>query len=104
MKRSSTPIHRLKFPVDPESLDIILVTYAQNKKIILEKQKDDLVFKDNIGYIYLTQEESKLFSEGKGVCEVKALSEGGDGRDKVAISQKFYFNVEGVLNDVVLHR
>ena len=67
MIRATTPKHSFTFDVNPEeTFSEILITYAQNGKIVLEKHKSDLTFEacDCFGgkpvytaFVKLTQEE-----------------------------------------------
>ena len=44
MYRATTPIHSFHFEENPQQYEKLLITYAQNKRIILEKTKEDLTF------------------------------------------------------------
>ena len=111
MIRATTPKHIFTFDVDPEeTFSEILITYAQNGKIVLEKHKSDLMFEtcDCFGgklvyraFVKLTQEETKLFTANpKGVVsvQVRALTEDGD----AIASDVDQISVQNVLNDEVL--
>lgn len=72
MYRATTPTHVFWFnDIDPQTTyKAILITYAQNDKILLEKNKQDLLFGFEMlneqrcyyALIKLTQEETNLFS------------------------------------------
>lgn len=111
MIRATTPKHIFTFDVNPEeAFSEILITYAQNNKIVIEKHKSDLTFEtcDCFGgkpvykaYVKLTQEETNLFSANpKGVVsvQVRALTESGD----AIASDIEQISVQNVLNDEVL--
>lgn len=111
MIRATTPKHIFTFDVNPEeTFSEILITYAQNEKIILEKHKSDLTFEicDCFGgkpvytaFVKLTQEETKLFAANpKGVVniQVRAITEDGD----AIASDIEQISVQNVLNDEVL--
>lgn len=111
MIRATTPRHVFVFEdINPEeNFASILVTYAQNDQIVLEKTKDDLEFSTEtcgkkqvyIASYRLTQEETKLFSsKPRNVVDVqvRALTHAGD----VYASDKRSITVQDVLNDEVL--
>lgn len=111
MIRATTPKHMFTFDVDPEeTFSEILITYAQNGEIVLEKHKSDLTFEscDCFGgktvytaSIKLTQEETNLFSANpKGIVniQVRAITENGD----AIASDIMQISVQNVLNDEVL--
>lgn len=111
MIRATTPKHIFTFDVDPEeTFSEILITYAQNGKIILEKHKSDLSFEtcDCFGgksvytaFVKLTQEETKLFTANpKGIISIQVRAITSDG-DAVA-SNIEQISVQNVLNDEVL--
>ena len=108
MYRASTPKHVFYFDFDVEhTLKNILITYAQDSEIILEKTKDDLEFdtEDTAnGVLYrafyqLTQEETKRFgSRPFATIQVRML----DTHDHVITSPKVRVRIDKVLNDEVL--
>ena len=111
MLRATTSKHSVTLDVNhEETFSEILITYAQNGKIILEKHKSDLTFEtcDCFGwkpvytaFVKLTQEETKLFAANpKGIVniQVRALTEDGD----AIASDIEQISVQNVLNDEVL--
>lgn len=111
MIRATTPKHSFTFDVNPEeTFSEILITYAQNGKIVLEKHKSDLTFEacDCFGgkpvytaFVKLTQEETKLFAANpKGVVDiqVRAITPNGE----ALASEIERISVQNVLNDEVL--
>ena len=111
MIRATTPKHMFTFDVNPEeTFSEILITYAQNGKIVLEKHKSDLSFEkcDCFGgkavytaVVRLTQEETNMFAANpKGIVsvQVRALTEDGD----ALASDIEQISVQNVLNDEVL--
>ena len=111
MIRATTPTHTFFFDVDPEeSFQKILITYAQNGKIVLEKNKEDLSFSScesfdgktvYIASLKLTQEETNLFTaKPKGIVSIQIRAITPDG-DAIA-SYISDISVENVLNDEVL--
>ncbi len=103
MIRATTPTHRFIFDQNPELFERILITYAQNGRIVLEKEKEDLTFEEPTegqypAYVQLTQEETNLFKASTVTVQVRVLTTGGD----VLASEKKSIGVENVLNDEVL--
>lgn len=112
MIRATTPTHQFFFDSDPSEYNRILVTYAQNGKIVLEKQKKDMSFEaietESRGclkqgfkaWYRLTQEETKMFltKNGKVSIQIRVLTENGE----ALASEKRILALEDVLNDEVL--
>lgn len=111
MIRATTPKQVFIFDINPEIFSKILITYAQNDKIVLEKEKNDLTFEtvlndseEIIGYsawFRMTQEETKKFVAGAGKLvsvQVRVLTTA----DEAMASDKKTFSVQDVLNDEVL--
>lgn len=108
MYRATTPTHVFWFnDIDPQTTyTSILITYAQNDKILLEKTEQDLLFGHEIvkGEIYyrasvkLTQEETSLFSSDLNnsiVIQIRAISNDGI----VSASNKIKIPCLDVLDD-----
>lgn len=111
MIRATTPTHTFFFDDNPkENFEIILITYAQNNRIILEKHKEDLSFSSckgldgktvYIASLKLTQKETNKFAANpKGIVniQVRAVTYEGD----AIASNISQISVENVLNDEVL--
>lgn len=99
MYRLTTPTHRFTFPIDPQTCEIIRITYAQNDKILITKEKPDLSINDNTVTVTLTQEETKIFSSRSTVqVQVRALTFEG----KALASPTFTREVGEVLDDGIL--
>lgn len=108
MYRATTPTHVFWFnDIDPQATyTSILITYAQNDKILLEKTEQDLSFgyeivKGEICYralIKLTQEETSLFSSDPNnsiVIQIRAINNEGI----VSASNKIKIPCLDVLDD-----
>ena len=97
MIRTTTPTHILKFPFDPADCDEILVTYKQNDRIVVEREKPDVTINSEehtIEYT-LTQQETKSFSAlGIVYLQVKCRQ-----NETVMASDMKTLKVEQVLND-----
>lgn len=109
MYRSSTPRHVFYFDINPdEYFKNILITYAQDGAVVLEKTKDDLTFETNTtscGTMYtasfqLTQEETRALDAGRPFVsvQVRLLDHGGN----VITSPITKLRINKVLNDEVL--
>ena len=109
MYRATTPKHTFVFDVDPvETFRTILITYAQDGQIVLEKGKDDLTVETGTGCdnetvyeatLTLTQEETSKFNAESAVkIQIRALTY----EDEVVASEKMTVPVKDVLDDQVL--
>ena len=111
MIRATTPKHIFTFETDPSDFARILITYAQNGEIVMEKNKEDLQVDPItipsgkvVGYnawFRMTQEETKAFKAepGKQVSvQVRVLTYAGE----ALASEKRTISVLDVLNDEVL--
>lgn len=95
--RATTPTHYFTFP--EIAFARILITYAQEGEIILEKNESDLTWNGNVASVTLTQEETNLFQAGVDAKrQVRTLTEEGD----ALVSYEDVIKVAGVLNDIVL--
>ena len=111
MIRATTPRHFFIFKNDPSEYSKILVTYAQEGNIVLEKNKEDLTIEQKtnpctgetewVAYYRLSQQETKKFlaSTEKSVkVQIRALTTSGE----ALASEKKGLTVYDVLNDEVL--
>lgn len=108
MIRATTPLQEFTFDEDPSQFSRILITYAQDEVVILEKGKDDLTIApeydeagnviDYVASYRMTQEEANLFEAGAVQVQVRILTSAGD----ALAGDKATIKVEDVLNDVVL--
>lgn len=106
MIRATTPKHMFIFDTDPSVYERILITYAQNGEIVIEKGKDDLTIEEITdsgvqkynAWFRLTQEEANKFSARMVAVQVRVLTTSGE----ALASEQMSFRVEDVLNDEVL--
>lgn len=79
MRLGTTPRHTFTFPFETDLISELKITYAQNKKTVLEKYLDDCeVEADSVSYT-LTQEETFKFESGVNVeVQARVLTMGGD--------------------------
>lgn len=81
MYRFTTPTHTFRFSTEVNEAREILITYAQNGKIVLEKHKDELTISDDgkMASFMLSEEESAKFSAFRPVSvQVRILTSGGE--------------------------
>lgn len=111
MFRATTPKHTFVFDVDPDAtFKEILVTYAQEGKVVLEKEKENMTFGEQqndqgdteyLASLKLTQEETNLFNTriSKNVTiQVRVLTVD----DEAVAFNKIQIPLHDVLNDRVL--
>ena len=107
MIRLTTPVHSFQFKSDPALYSRLLITYAQEPAIVLEKELPDLTITEEItpsgtvwiATVKLTQEETKAFTPRLAVkVQVRALTADGT----ALASEKYTMSVVDVLNDEVL--
>ncbi len=109
MYRATTPQHIFVFEDDPRvAYNQILITYAQDDRIVLEKGKDDLVVTEGEGCdgatvyeaaLRLTQEEANLFNSKSAVkVQIRAKTY----MNEVIASERMTVSVHDVLNDEVM--
>lgn len=81
MYRFTTPTHTFHFSTEVTEAREVLITYAQNGKIVLEKHKDELTISEDgkAASFMLTEDESALFSAFRPVSvQVRVLTSGGE--------------------------
>lgn len=99
MIRATTPTHRFTLPFDyAQYVKKILITYSQRGEIVLEKHENDVQIDGNIVSYKLTQEETKLFSNGDVRIQVRVLTL----NNEALASEKYSVHIDNVLNDEVL--
>lgn len=97
MYRVTTPTHTFKLPFEANTIDKLILTYKQNGRIVLEKNKEDVTLIDNKIVVVLTQEETKLFEPQKAFVQLRVKAD-----DAVMASKAIVFYVSDVLNDEVM--
>lgn len=104
MYRATTPDHTFRFKFQADTCAIIRVAYAQNGKLKFVKKyvngvaDSGMVLDGTDVIITLTQEETKMFSEGHAGVQIRAMNSAG----KVVASGKFVVSVEGVYDDEIM--
>lgn len=101
ISRATTPEHEFTFEEDIWNFKKVLITYAQNGKIVITKDKDDLELDPNtpnVGIIRLSEEETNLFDPNAYVdIEVRVYW-----GESVPPPAKFKMPVTDVINDEIL--
>lgn len=99
MIRGTTPTHIFEIPFDSSYLKRILITYFQDKHIVLEKTEQDCVLEAKSISTTLTQEDTLKFSHKKPVeIQIRVLT-----NDDTALATAIQeVDVGRVLNEEVL--
>ena len=111
MYRGTTPQHDFLFDVDPQLVfRRILITYAQNGKVVLTKTKDDLTYEEvedpethELSYkasFEMTQEEANSFDGNLPFVQLQIRFMDNVGH--VVVSPIVKIRLENVLDDEVL--
>lgn len=73
--QGTTPSHKFRLSISTNLIKDVMITYIQDRNIILRKTFSDVLAYDNIIYVDLTQEETFLFSHDLRVrIEVRILT------------------------------
>ena len=109
MIRFTTPVQEFVFDIDPvANFARIVISYAQKGKILFEKEKSDLSFRQSedggepmyIASFMLSQEETGLLSAQSPVAiQVRVLTY----ENEALASDIFNLSVDDVLKKEVLH-
>ena len=74
--QGTTPSHKFRLPIGINLIKDVMITYIQDREIILKKTLTDVIAFDNIIYVELTQEESFKFShESRIRIEFRVLTQ-----------------------------
>lgn len=95
MRKGTTQNFVLNFKTTTDFIEKIVITFAQNGVVLLEKKENDCSFVENKVIVPLTQEETMSFDTNK-VLEVQAkvLSVAGD----VIATDVYYTTVGDIFN------
>lgn len=78
MRRGTTPIHTFTTDIDLQDAAVIWLTYKMDGKIVIDKQKQDLLVTEDEIQIKLTQEETLELRKGEKVrIQIRARFEDG---------------------------
>lgn len=99
MIRGTTPTHTFELPFDVDQIKDIRITYAQQDKIALEKNKADCIMNGKTVSVTLSQEDTYSFvAVGQVEVQVKILTVDG----KVLANPIMWIPVQRILNTEVL--
>ena len=100
MRRGTTPTHIFKTSIDLTDAEVIFITYYQNKKIVLEKTKDDLDELTAEGLkVTLSQTDTLMFSTN-GQVEIQIRARFPD--DKAVACQVIRTSAQVILKQGVI--
>ena len=98
MRRGTTPTHTFALPFAASIISSLRITYKQENKIILTKEKDDCELYDNVVSVKLSQEETlKFICNTPAKCQLKIRK-----NDNVVASEVFSFFVNECLDNEVI--
>ena len=99
MYRGTTPTHTFKTDIDLSDAAVIWLTYKANGRIIIDKEKNDLLVTEEDISLKLTQEETLALVKGQNVsCQIRARFEDGT----AVASNIMTVVVNGILKDGVI--
>lgn len=96
MYRGTTPTFTFTLPFSCKQITALSVCFAQQKQIVLEKALCDCAIKENTLTVNLTEEETLLFDQDKGLVEMQLRVGCGDAR---MASNIMLVSVERILKD-----
>ena len=96
MYRGTTPTFILKIPFASDEITALNLCFAQQGRIVLEKMLSDCVLGEDSVQVTLTESETLLFDNKKGIVEMQLRV--GCGEIKMA-SNIMQVSVERILKD-----
>ena len=81
LQRGTTPVHSFTLPDELKDVDFaaLYITYRQDGKTVLEKDRNSISIEDGVASVRLTQEETLLFSDRwKCHIQVRLRTSAGD--------------------------
>ena len=81
LQRGTTPVHSFTLPDELKDVDFaaLYITYRQDGKTVLEKDRNSISIEDGVASVRLTQEETLLFSDRRKCCiQVRLRTDAGD--------------------------
>ena len=73
MRRGTTPVHSFETDVDLTDAEVIYITYKQNGKVVLEKEKADIEVTSEGISTKLTQKDTLAFNTiGEVAIQIRA--------------------------------
>ena len=81
LQRGTTPVHSFTLPDELKDVDFaaLYITYRQDGKTVIEKDRSSISIEDGVASVRLTQEETLLFSNRwKCHIQVRLRTAAGD--------------------------
>ena len=81
LQRGTTPVHSFTLPDELKDVDFaaLYITYKQDGKTVIEKDRSSISIEDGVASVRLTQEETLLFSDRwKCHIQVRLRTSAGD--------------------------
>ena len=81
LQRGTTPVHSFTLPDELKDVDFaaLYITYKQDGKTVIEKDRSSISIEDGVASVRLTQEETLLFSDRwKCYIQVRLRTAAGD--------------------------
>ena len=81
LQRGTTPVHSFTLPDEMKDVDFaaLYITYKQDGKTVIEKDRSSISIEDGVASVRLTQEETLLFSDRwKCHIQVRLRTSAGD--------------------------
>jgi len=97
--RGTTPTNTFTVDVDLRDAEVLWLTYKQNSKIVIQKEKEDLEIDETEVRVYLTQEETLALKDSVGV-RIQFRARYADGN--AIKSNIMQASVEEILKDGVI--
>ena len=72
--RGTTPTHSFTLPDELNGVELaaLYITYRQDGKTVIEKDRSSISIEDGVASVRLTQEETLLFSASMTICRTAA--------------------------------
>ena len=80
MYRGTTPVFTFTLPFDCERITVLNLCFAQQGEVVLEKDLAACMVEGNTLQVGLTEEETLLFDDKKGMVEIQLRIGCGDVR------------------------
>lgn len=98
MVRGTTPTNIFSVNVDLRNADVIYISYSQQKRVVFEKTKADILVTENTLTVTLTQEETLALADREVEIQIRARY-----LDGTAIASRIITTTAGaVLKDGVI--
>ena len=78
MTRGTTPTNTFTVPIDLTNAEVIYITYCQNERTVIEKNKSDMTVTSDTIEVQLTQEETLKLREDRVEIQISARMPDGN--------------------------